>query len=186
VEVWNGTRWTTFDPTPAPLRPGMDQSGLLRAYATALGESVTYYWDRYVLTFGLSDQIAIAANAITVARDFFRGARTQFAEQATRMNSPRALALLMLIVAVGALAFSIASRRRPVFDLLASHLRALGIVVGPSMTMEEALAELRARHPDAARELEPLVALYEAERFSPHADPQRRRAIRKRLAELRA
>jgi hypothetical protein len=54
------------------------------------------------------------------------------------------------------------------------------------MTMEEALAELRANHPYDARELEPLIAMYEAERFSPHADPRRRKTIRKRLAELRA
>lgn len=186
VEVWNGTRWTTFDPTPAALRPGMDQSGVLRAYASAVGESITYYWDRYVLTFGLADQVTIAANAITALRDFFRGAKTQLGDQLTRLESPRTLAWLMLIVAFGALAYSIAGRRRPVFDLLASHLRALGIVVGPSMTMEEALAELRAKHPDAARELEPLVAMYEAERFSSHADPQRRKTIRRRLAALRA
>jgi len=186
VEVWNGTRWTTFDPTPASLRPGMDQSGLLRAYANALGDSVTYYWDRYVLTFGLADQVTMAANVITAVRDFFRDAKTQLGEQLARLKSPRTLIWLMLIVTLGALAYSIAGRRRPVFDLLASHLRALGIVVGPSMTMEEALAQLRTQHPDAARELEPLVAMYEAERFSAQSDPRRRRTIRKRLAALRA
>src|SRR6185369_13582896 len=150
VEVWNGARWTTFDPTPAALRPGVDSSGLLRAYASALGESITYYWDRYVLTFGLADQVTLAANAIGAARDFFSGARAKAGEQLARLRSPRALMWLMLIVGAGALAFSIAGRRRPVFDLLASHLRALGIVVGPSMTMEEALAQLRTRHPEAA------------------------------------
>jgi hypothetical protein len=186
VEVWNGTRWTTFDPTPVALRPGMDKTGLLRAYATALGDSVTYYWDRYVLTYGLGDQVAIAANAITAARDFARDARVRFSEQWTRLKSPRSITFVMLILAGGALAISIAARRRPVFDLLASHLHAFGIDVGASMTMEEALAELRTKHPDAARELEPLVALYEAERFSPHTDPRRRKTIRKRLAELRA
>jgi transglutaminase-like putative cysteine protease len=186
VEVWNGTRWTTFDPTPVGLRPGMDKMSLLGAYATAIGDSVTYYWDRYVLTYGLGDQVAFAANAITAARDFAGAARTRLAEQWTRLKSPRSIAFVMLILAGGALAISIAARRRPVFDLLASHLRAFGINVGASMTMEEALAELRAKHPDAAHELEPLVALYEAERFSQHEDPRRRKTIRKRLAELRA
>jgi hypothetical protein len=52
--------------------------------------------------------------------------------------------------------------------------------------MEEALAELRAENPDLARELEPLVALYEAERFSPKRDRQRVAFVRKRLAELQA
>ena len=185
VEVWNGTRWATFDPTPAALRPGMTQSGLLTAYANAISESVTYYWDRYVLTFGLADQVAIAANAITAVRDALSGARETLSGAVSQLTSPRAAFVFALIAAIAALVFSVKGRRRPVFDLLASHLRALGIEVGPSMTMEEALAELRAHHSDAARELEPLVALYEAERFSPHADPTRRKTIRRRLAELR-
>jgi transglutaminase-like putative cysteine protease len=186
VEMWNGTRWTTFDPTPVAMRPGMDQTGALRAYATALSDSITYYWDRYVLTYGLGDQVAIAANAITAMRDLMLSAKSGFANQIVRLKSPRNIAVVVLVLAMIALAISFAGRRRPVFDLLASHLRAYGIVVGASMTMEEALAELRAKHADAARELEPLVAMYEAERFSPHADPKRRRTIRKRLAEIRA
>jgi hypothetical protein len=186
VEVWNGTRWTTFDPTPATLRPGMDQTGLLRAYVSALGESVTYYWDRYVLTYGLGDQVAMAANAITAVRDAMRSVKLRMSDQLTQLKSPGTIVFILLIVAGGALAVAIAGRRHPVFDLLASHLRRFGINVGPAMTMEEALAELRANHPYDARELEPLIAMYEAERFSAHADPRRRKTIRKRLAELRA
>jgi len=185
VEVWNGRRWTTFDPTPATLRPGVSQSGFLRAYATAIGDSVTYYWDRYVLTYGLGDQVTVAANAITAARDAVQGAKARLSEQLARLRTPQTAAFIVLVLAAGALAISLAGRRRPVFDLLASHLRGFGIVVGPAMTMEEALAELRAKHADAARELEPLIALYEEERFSSHADPRRRKAIRRRLAELR-
>jgi hypothetical protein len=52
--------------------------------------------------------------------------------------------------------------------------------------MEEALAELRRRNPDAARGLAPLIALYEEEMFSARSDVSRRRVIRQRLAELRA
>ncbi|HJW92197.1 MAG TPA: DUF4129 domain-containing protein, partial [Thermoanaerobaculia bacterium] len=186
VEVWNGTRWTTFDPTPAAMRPGMDKTGALRAYASALSDSVTYYWDRYVLTYGLGDQITIAANAIAAMRDVMLSAKVNFSTAITGLKSPRAIGVIMLVLAFAALAISVSGRRRPVFVLLASHLRAYGIIVGPSMTMEEALAQLRATHPEAARELEPLVAMYEAERFSPHADPKLRREIRRRLAEIRA
>lgn len=186
VEVWNGTRWTTFDPTPAAMRPGMDKTGALRAYASALSDSVTYYWDRYVLTYGLGDQITIAANAIAAMRDVMLSAKVNFSTAITGLKSPRAIGVIMLVLAFAALAISVSGRRRPVFVLLASHLRAYGIIVGPSMTMEEALAQLRATHPEAARELEPLVAMYEAERFSPHADPKVRKAIRRRLAEIRA
>ncbi|MGZ7080505.1 MAG: DUF4129 domain-containing protein, partial [Thermoanaerobaculia bacterium] len=66
------------------------------------------------------------------------------------------------------------------FDLLSAYLP-----VGSSTTMEEALAELRTQNPDLARELEPLVALYEAERFSPKRDRQRVKFVRRRLAEIR-
>jgi transglutaminase-like putative cysteine protease len=181
VEVWNGSRWTTFDPTPAALRPGSQSGGIMSAYASAIGDSVTYYWDRYVLTYGLGDQIAFLAGAITVARDAMRGTG-----ELLRATGRELVRWAFALMAIGALAALIARSRRSTFDLLAAHLRTLGIAVGPAMTMEEALAALRTQHPDAARELEPVIALYEAERFSPHADPARRRDIRRRLAMLRA
>jgi hypothetical protein len=53
------------------------------------------------------------------------------------------------------------------------------------MTMEEALHELRTRHPEAARELAPLIAMYEEERFSEHRDRKRASRIRRKLAEIR-
>ena len=82
--------------------------------------------------------------------------------------------------------FAFTRRRTTLFDILAAHLRRLGIEVGPAMTMEEALDVLRAQHPARARELEPLIAMYEAERFSSHRDAKRAPAIRRRIAELRA
>ncbi len=186
VEVWTGNRWTTFDPTPASMRPGMTPTSLFTSYFNAVGESITYYWDRYVLTFGITDQINILTNAIASARDAMRGARTKLTEQAAMMKSPRFIGLVLLLAAAGALAISVSARRRPVFDLLAAHLRTLGIEVGPAMTMDEALVQLRALHPEAATKLAPLAALYEEERFGARADAQRRREIRARLNELRA
>jgi transglutaminase-like putative cysteine protease len=183
VEVYDGNAWRTFDPTPAALRPGNAQSGLLRAYAAALDDSVNYFWDRYILTFGLLDQIALAAELIAQTRQAFFSANHSARAVASKMLTVRyfavgaATALLML------LALWFAHRRRPAFDLLRDHLRACGIEVGPSMTMEEALAELRAQHPQIAVSLEPLIALYEEERFSPRRVAARE-VIRRRLAEL--
>jgi hypothetical protein len=86
---------------------------------------------------------------------------------------------------VAGLAFiALARRRRPLFDLLAAHLARLGIRVGDAMTMEDALRELRARHPEQAVRLEPLVRLYEEEEFSASRDAARRRAVRRGLSEL--
>ena len=81
------------------------------------------------------------------------------------------------------LVFWIVHRRRPAFELLRDHLHACGIDVGPSMTMEEALDELRRSRPEIATTLAPLIALYEEERFSPHGKAARD-VIRRRLAEL--
>jgi hypothetical protein len=52
--------------------------------------------------------------------------------------------------------------------------------------MEEAHRHHRTTHPDAARALEPLIALYDEERFSAHQDGTRAGRVRRRLAELRA
>ena len=54
------------------------------------------------------------------------------------------------------------------------------------MTIEEALADLRSHQPEEAAKLQPLIVLYEEERFSGRPDPARRRLLRRRLAELRA
>lgn len=182
VEVWTGDRWETFDPTPAALRPGSGSSGL-RAYASALSDSVNYFWDRYILTFGLADQIALAAEAISriratmlhVDRSAHQGVR-DFLTLRSALTAAASIAFILVVL-------WIARRRRTAFDLLRDHLRLRGIEVGPAMTMEDALRELRRRHAEAAVALQPLITLYEDERFSSHGTPARN-AIRRRLREL--
>jgi transglutaminase-like putative cysteine protease len=185
VEVYDGTGWKTFDPTPADLRPGNQRSGLLRTYASALGDSVNYFWDRYILTFGLGDQIALAAEAIARAR----GALAALERAKRRTNreafNPRYAATMVGVVAIGLALIWYTRRSRRPGDLLIEHLARLGIEVGPAMTMAEALAELQRTHPQAAADLEPLVKLYEEERFSARPDRSRVAAIRTRLSDLR-
>ena len=185
VEVFDGNGWQTFDPTPASLRPGAAQSGLLGAYASALSDSVNYFWDRYILTFGLGDQIALAIEAITRMRQAFTGLNARAQHTAAQVLTLRALAAAAAGVALAFAVLWLVYRRRAAFDLLRDHLQKLGIDVGPSMTMEEALAELRRKQSEAAAALAPLIALYEEERFSPRARMVRE-IIRRRLAELRA
>ncbi len=186
VEVWDGGKWVTFDSTPAALRPGSADGGLLNLYASALGDSINYFWDRYILTFGLGDQVALAVEGITRMRGAVSWMHIGAIRAKEALASMRAMAGLAFIAVVAVLAIvAVARRRRSLFDLLAAHLEALGIIVGSAMTMEEALQELRDTRPDAARDLEPLIALYDAERFSPGEDRRRRSTIRKRLTELR-
>ena len=185
VEVWNGSAWQTFDPTPASLRPGSEGGNLLQAYLSALNDSVNYFWDRYVLTFGFSDQVDLAVELITRARGALAMARSAMKSAGEIALDPR---VYMLLAGVGGILYLyITFRRRPTaFDLLSRHLRALAIEVGPAMTVEEALIELRVKHPDAARDMEPLIALYEEEEFSARRDPERRRLLQRRLEELRS
>jgi len=185
VEVFDGNGWRTFDPTPASLRPGNAQSGLIAAYASALGDSINYFWDRYILTFGLADQLALAVELISQTRTFMAGLNRSSRTALTNLLTIRSLIAFAIMLVLALLTFWILNRQRPAFELLRDHLRARGIEVGPSMTMEEAVAELRLREPEVAEALRLLIALYEEERFSEHSVAARE-MIRRRLTELRA
>jgi transglutaminase-like putative cysteine protease len=185
VEVWDGQRWETFDPTPASLRPGSGASGGLSAYASAVSDSINYFWDRYVLTYGLSDQVALFIQAIGSVRTAIASAKHATAEGLREVTSTRYMLAMTAVLAAAALLWWLGRRRRPPFELLAEELRRFGVVVGPSMTVAEALLLLRREHPDAAEALAPLIELYERESFSPHSDAERRAEIRRGLAELR-
>ena len=185
TEVWDGRRWLTYDATPPALRPGNATKNRIGDYLSAISDSLTFLWDRWVLTFGIGDQITLVEDAIEWAKTTSARLRDGMREEAAVIRSPRYLGMLLLLVAGGLAAALVVRRRRPLFEVLARHLATLGIRVGPAMTMEEALAQLRRDHPDAARALEPLILMYEEERFSSRADRERAATIRRRLAELR-
>ena len=185
VEVFDGNGWRTFDPTPADLRPGNAQSGLLRAYASALNDSVNYFWDRYILTFGLGDQMALAEAVYLRLRQTLGEMNFSPGQTAKKIFTIRYLFIIAGLVALGMMVYFIAQHRRPAFELLRDHLRVRGINVGPSMTMEEALVELHRTQPEIAAAFAPLIALYEEEQFSAHGRPAReliRQAARRTCA----
>ncbi|HEX3580150.1 MAG TPA: DUF3488 and transglutaminase-like domain-containing protein [Thermoanaerobaculia bacterium] len=186
VEVWTGDRWETFDPTPAAMRPGNTREGLFKTYVSALGDSVNFFWDRYILTYGLGDQVAFAIEVLTRLRNTIGHSHASLSTFRRKFTFVDAANVLAVLVALAALVVFIRRRRRPLFDDLAGHLRFLGIEVGPAMTMEEALQTLRARHPDAARDLAPLIAAYEEEMFSARHERGRVASIRRALAKLHA
>ncbi|MEA2414447.1 MAG: protein-glutamine gamma-glutamyltransferase [Thermoanaerobaculia bacterium] len=180
VEVWDGKAWQTFDPTPASLRPGNAHEGLLRVYALAAADSINYFWDRHILTYGLGDQLSLALALIDQLRAATTGVTASLHTTALRTY----LSLLIALSVVGLAIVMMTRRRRSLFDLLASHLQRLGIEVGPSMTMSEALNRLRITNPAAAAELAPLIAMYEAERFSGKVQRGRVAQIRRGLAGI--
>ena len=177
VEVYDGAAWRTFDPTPATLRPGGKQGGLLSMYASAIGDSVNYFWDRHILTYGLADQLRFFVDNVERARDAVRAMKLRVRPVFTMHAAAIAAAMMAMV----ALLYLIAWQRRPAFALLREHLARRGIDVGPAMTMEEALARLPAE--DAAA-LAPLIALYERERFSAQPPRDVRAQLKRRLASL--
>ncbi len=186
VEVWEGGRWGTYDPTPASLRPGNSGAGLLDAYTSAVTDSVNYVWDRYVLTFGMGDQVALLVQLIARGRDALAAARAALAGSVRAVAAPEYLKLLGLVLACGSIVVLIFRRRRPVFLLLAERLEQLGVRVEDATTIHEALTRLRSTNPAAATDLEPLVVLYDEERFSSRSSPERVATIRRGLAALRS
>jgi transglutaminase-like putative cysteine protease len=184
VEAYDGETWQTFDPTPPSLRPGNSEGGLVGMYASALGDSINYFWDRYILTFGLADQVSLAIDAIRTVRNMVASIGRGTRRSAAEVMSVRFGVTLLVIVAAGMVLVWVVRGRHSLFDQLAAHLRALGIEVGASMTMEEALDELRRSRPDAATALAPLIRLYEEEQFSGRRDRGRVRAIRRGLQSL--
>jgi transglutaminase-like putative cysteine protease len=184
VEVYDGAAWQTFDPTPPSLRPGNSQGGLVGVYASAISDSINYFWDRYILTFGLADQVTLAIAAIRTARDTLAAIGRGTQRSAGQVMTVQFGMTLLVVVAAGMVLVWVLRQRHSLFDRLAAHLRALGIEVGPSMTMEEALDELRRARPDAAVVLAPLIRLYEEEQFSGRKDRGRVRALRRGLANL--
>ena len=124
--IFDGNGWRTFDPTPASLRPGNTQTGLLRVYASALSDSINSFWERYILTFGLADQIALIVDFIGRTRDLAAALHSGGAQTIRALLTRRFAGALLAVIACGAVLIWIARRRRPIFALLAAHLHGLG------------------------------------------------------------
>jgi hypothetical protein len=185
VEIFDRGVWRTFDPTPPSLRPGNASEGLLRLYASALSDSMNYFWDRYILTFGLGDQIALITQFLESGRGTIDSMRHGMAAAARAFGSVER-AVIGAIFLLTALAFFMASRRRrPLFVDFEAYFARAGIPLKPAMTLGEALEVLRDRKPEDAERLTALASLYEEEQFSARPSPEVRARIRKGLAELR-
>jgi transglutaminase-like putative cysteine protease len=68
VEAWiPGEGWRIFDPTPPAGRPAMAEQGVL-GLAAQVYDSLVFQWDRYVLTYGVEDQIELTLGLWLQAR----------------------------------------------------------------------------------------------------------------------
>ncbi|HVT43415.1 MAG TPA: transglutaminaseTgpA domain-containing protein [Thermoanaerobaculia bacterium] len=186
VEVFDGAKWLTFDPTPASLRPGSASSGLLAAYLTAINDSVTYLWDRYVLTYGFFDQLAFLSQAAERLRQAMASLDASLAREARRMEPRALIPLALVVVLVAAAARFRRMRRTTLFGELVAALERAGIEVQSSMTPFELTTSVSRMRPDLARHVEIVVGHYVVERFSSRPpSPESRAAARAALEVLR-
>ncbi len=166
VEVWHGDAWVTYDPTPADLRPGTDVPNLFMTYLAAVSDSANFFWDRYILSFGLSDQVNLALQAIWSVRDVLASLR----RGAASTPAVKTLLVALVVTAFVALMVVLAARgrlRTSLFDKLVVRLRHTGINIRPDWTTDEILDEVESRRPQLVPLVKTIVECYRRERFSP-------------------
>jgi protein-glutamine gamma-glutamyltransferase len=167
VEVWDGSKWVTHDPTPPALRPGISARGLMRAYLDAVRDSATYFWDRYILTFGRNDQVELLMRAFIGARESWTSMRGRLAEAGAVAKRRGPAAILMVSIAASiALAVWMLRRRRTSWERLLRLLDERGIASSQSTAPRELLEDVRATRPDLVPLVEPIVEAYVRERFA--------------------
>lgn len=186
VEIHDGANWITFDPTPATLRPGNQSEGVIRAYLTAVADSVTYFWDRYILTYGLADQIALITQSLERGLDAWRALRRSGRSISTTLFS---LATLYAIVGLIILLFAVSRylrSRRPAYTRLLELLERTGLSVGDSIAPLELLELVRRERPELAPDAEEVIDFHVREKFAPVAPGSDARAAARGALERMA
>lgn len=185
VEVWDAGRWSVYDPTPPGLRPGTASEGMLRAYATAIADSMTYFWDRYVLSFGGQDQVELVLQLFRSAAAGIAALRGWI--QQTRAQPAPLLLVAGLVLAAMAFRFLRRPRVRSLGEQFAEIATRAGVAAAESLTLRELLVRFAERRPELAEEAAEIVAAGERERFAADGleGPERRR-IQRKLSDLRS
>lgn len=178
--------WRIFDPTPAEGRPGLDA----RLGTLGLGElwgRTQEAWDRWILTFSLSDQVDLLRRVLDAARATWRTIALVVA----------ALAALAALIAITRLVLrrrDMAGPSRRVRGIagalgrVAEVARARGLATRASLTPRALHGALAERAPQVRESLDWLVREHERCRYAGGAPPSRRaiaHAARHIIAGLR-
>jgi transglutaminase-like putative cysteine protease len=186
--------WTLFDPTPPDGRPQVRSPGLPLMLSQAW-DFVVFRWDRYVLTFGLYDQMQIFSGVVRTWRSWWRQLRGPEAEQVPEppvgvegdlpLPTEPARQLrdwklwvawilgLVAILSLGAMAW-LAWRGHRSFDAtrayqaLRGRLDQAGIPVRDSTAPLDLERRARERFPELASPTRSIVRSYLAESFGGH------------------
>ena len=184
VEVEADGRWVTFDPTPPDLRPGAGAGQNLLGLAAMAAESFSYFWDRWILTYGATDQVKLTEQAVEAVRGWVTSINRGFRPSRLLDFVPFAVALagVILILWLGLM-----RRRRGIWQQTLDELRRLGIEVGASETEGEVLSRVKGSSEALVPMIEPIVKHHQLERYSGRpANPGSAVMARRALARLRA
>ncbi len=183
VEVWLGPErgWKAFDPTPAANVPGVSV-GRIGDRVRFAWEWLQSSWDRYVLTFGMAEQMDL----LSVLSEWIA---------APLLRHWRSLALVLVTLAAAAAAVAAlrrswqrgraprAAARSPAARAVARLVRRLergGVPVPAAATVRWIGRSAASRWPQAAAEIAELERLAERELYaagpSPHGPAELRRA----------
>ncbi|HET9225868.1 MAG TPA: transglutaminaseTgpA domain-containing protein [Thermoanaerobaculia bacterium] len=193
VEAYiEGQGWQIFDPTPPGGRPLEAQSGLPLLMRQAW-DFVSFRWDRYVLTFGLYDQLRIFGGLREMWRDlvgrFQQPDRAQKQTPAENQpvtgeeiavddSGPRMpdipLSVILVTILLAALAFGLYLRFRPrltatvAYTRLRRRLGRRGAPLPDSVPPLVVSREMAVRYPAAAEPAARIIAFYLRESFGGH------------------
>lgn len=188
VEAWlPGHGWRIFDPTPPAGRPLGEEAGMSLLMRQAW-DFVVFRWDRYVLTFGLYDQLRIFGGLRQLWSDFWKafdrkedaaaaGPRPQAeVEEAVPVEpGPRMpdvpLPLALGLTAVAAAAFGLYLYLKPPLTATAAYARLRQRLGRRGAPLPESVPplwveqETAARYPAAAEPAARVIAFYLRESF---------------------
>ncbi|MEO8054637.1 MAG: DUF3488 and transglutaminase-like domain-containing protein [Acidobacteriota bacterium] len=183
VEVWCGPEkgWVTFDPTPAAGQPQLERVPL-SARLRQVTDGIEFLYDRFVLSFGQSDQAEMLRRlreAVGGAADALKGVGAAVAGALARLTGGRAWAGAGAIALLTAL-FALALKRLVVrarfgtrglppasaaYRRLQKALHRRGVPLTPSSAPAETLAAAEKFGPAAAAPAAAIVGAYVRESF---------------------
>jgi transglutaminase-like putative cysteine protease len=170
VEVWlgEGNGWQAYDPTPASGLPGFGgtDTGLRLRFAW---EWVQASWDRYVLTYGLGEQLQLLTSMGAALDSLTRGISARRAAYLVLVVAATYL-LLRLVLRVGPRPSHDRRRRPPaaqVMDWLSRRLRRAGVELPPGATVRRIAQAAGSTWPPVVAGVSELVTLAELELYSP-------------------
>jgi transglutaminase-like putative cysteine protease len=201
VEVWCGAEkgWVTFDPTPAAGQPKLERVPL-SARLRQVTDGIEFFYDRFVLSFGQSDQAEMLRRlreAMGGAAEALKGVGAAIGATLARMTGGRAWAgagALALLTALFALALRrllsrahFGTRGLPpaseAYRRLQKALHRRGAPLTPSSAPAETLAAAARFGPEASRPAEAIVGAYVRESFGGFSASEEETAKLKELFE---